>query len=147
MTLFLLVRYFSETFSEVACVHESKPCLWTNWSLCKYDLFWSRRNSAVFLWTKWFLDFKWNKNLEIWYNQYKLNILRGVKPTAHITGGPFDWNDLTLIIAWISTSIIKSGMKLLIHSKLQRWTVEVWEWISDFIQHFIGHVITYPWWN
>ena len=23
-------------------------------------------------------------------------------------------------------------------------TVEVWEWISDFTPHFIGHVITYP---
>ena len=24
------------------------------------------------------------------------------------------------------------------------WTVEVWEWISNFIPHFTGHVITYP---
>ena len=23
-------------------------------------------------------------------------------------------------------------------------TVEVWEWISNFISHFIGHVIVYP---
>ena len=26
-------------------------------------------------------------------------------------------------------------------------TVEVWEWISNFIQHFTGHVITHPWWD
>ena len=28
--------------------------------------------------------------------------------------------------------------------KLQRTTVEVWEWISNLILHFTGHVITYP---
>ena len=26
-------------------------------------------------------------------------------------------------------------------------TVEVKEWISNFIPHFIGHVITYPRWD
>ena len=26
------------------------------------------------------------------------------------------------------------------------WTVEVWEWISNFIPHFIGHVITFRCW-
>ena len=26
-------------------------------------------------------------------------------------------------------------------------TVEVWEWIINFIQHFIGHVVTYPCWE
>ena len=26
-------------------------------------------------------------------------------------------------------------------------TVEVWEWISNFITHFAGHVITYPYWD
>ena len=26
-------------------------------------------------------------------------------------------------------------------------TVEVWEWISNFIPHFTGHVITYPCWD
>ena len=26
-------------------------------------------------------------------------------------------------------------------------TVEVWEWISNFIPHFIGHVVTYPCWD
>ena len=33
------------------------------------------------------------------------------------------------------------GMKLLIHS--QTSTVEVWEWIGNFILHFIMGVITY----
>ena len=26
-------------------------------------------------------------------------------------------------------------------------TVEVWEWISNFIPHFIGHVITRQFWD
>ena len=26
-------------------------------------------------------------------------------------------------------------------------TIEVCEWISDFIQHLIGHVATYPYWD
>ena len=26
-------------------------------------------------------------------------------------------------------------------------TVEVWEWISNFVAHFIGHVIIYPYWD
>ena len=35
-------------------------------------------------------------------------------------------------------------MKLLIHSpNFNGCTVEVWEWISNFIPHFWGHVITY----
>ena len=33
-------------------------------------------------------------------------------------------------------------MKLLIHS--QTCTFEVWEWISNFISDFTGHVINYP---
>ena len=27
------------------------------------------------------------------------------------------------------------------------YTIEVWEWISDFIPHFTWHVITYPCWE
>ena len=35
-------------------------------------------------------------------------------------------------------------MKLLIHyPNFNGCTVEVWEWISNFIPHFLGHVITY----
>ena len=42
------------------------------------------------------------------------------------------------------SSILKRGMKLLIHS--QTSLVEVWEWISNLILHYTGHVITYPCW-
>ena len=64
------------------------------------------------------------------------------------TSGPFYQLGLTLIPAWICNYI---------HYKM--WdentypfpnfngtTVEVWEWISNFIAHFTGHVITYPCW-
>ena len=33
--------------------------------------------------------------------------------------------------------------ELTIH-KFNGRTIEFWEWISNFIPHFIGHVITYP---
>ena len=37
------------------------------------------------------------------------------------------------------TCPVKCGMKLLIHS--QTCAVEVWEWISNFIAHFILDII------
>ena len=40
---------------------------------------------------------------------------------------------------------IKCRMKLLFHSQTSNGgTIEVWEWISNFIPHFTKHVITYP---
>ena len=66
-----------------------------------------------------------------------------------VTEGLFYLHSLTLISSWTSNYI---------HYKL--WdgitypfpnfngaTVEVWEWISDFTQHFTGHVITYARWD
>ena len=39
-------------------------------------------------------------------------------------------------------------MKLLIYSpNFNDTTVEIWEWLSNFIPHLTGHVITYPCWN
>ena len=61
-----------------------------------------------------------------------------------------------LLLTWINlnlsmviTSIIKCGLKLFIHSQTSTFNciVEVWEWISNFISHFTGHVITYPCWD
>ena len=51
--------------------------------------------------------------------------------------GSFYYHGLTLIPAWISNHIYdKIWLKLLIHSQTSTVTVEVWEWISDFIPHF-----------
>ena len=41
------------------------------------------------------------------------------------------------------TSIMKHGMKLLIHTQ----TTEAWEWVCSFILHITGYVITYPCWD
>ena len=39
-------------------------------------------------------------------------------------------------------------MELLSHSQTSMAAaIEVWEWVSNFIPHFTGHMITYPWWN
>ena len=48
---------------------------------------------------------------------------------------------LTLIPACIH-NYIQYGVKLFIYS--QTAAIEVWEWISYFIVHFIMDVITYP---
>ena len=45
------------------------------------------------------------------------------------------------------TCPVKCEMKLLIISQTLTVHVEVWEWISNFISHFIKDVITYPCWN
>ena len=50
---------------------------------------------------------------------------------------------ITLIPTWISS-----------HTNLDMWNnvwngiaVQLWGWISNFIPHFTGHVITYPCWD
>ena len=55
------------------------------------------------------------------------------------TRGPFYLHGLTLIPAWISNYTHYEVLY-----EITCATVEVWEWISNFIPHFTGHVITYP---
>ena len=45
------------------------------------------------------------------------------------------------------TSIIKCRVIFLYFPKRQRYTVEVWQWISNFISHLTGLVFTYPCWD
>ena len=59
--------------------------------------------------------------------------------------GPFYQHGFILILAWISNYIHWKGWNYLSIPKLQR--VSVWKWISYFIPHFTGHVITYHCWN
>ena len=40
---------------------------------------------------------------------------------------------------------VKCGMELFIHC--QTATVEVWKWLSNFISHFTGYMVTYPCWD
>ena len=56
---------------------------------------------------------------------------------------------LILITAWISNYIHYKVWDEIIYPfpNFNGATVEVWEWINDFIPHFPGHVITYPCWD
>ena len=47
--------------------------------------------------------------------------------------GPLSLTRIIFIPAWISNYIHHDGA-----------TIEVWEWVSNFIPHFTGYVITYP---
>ena len=61
-------------------------------------------------------------------------------PQLLLHKGCFYEHGLTLILVWAgNTYVLKCGRKLLMH-----FTVELWEWIRNFTQHFIVHVITYP---
>ena len=59
--------------------------------------------------------------------------------------GPFYQHDLTLTPAWISNHIHYKMWDEITYPfpNFNSCTVEVWEWISNFIPHFIRHVITY----
>ena len=63
--------------------------------------------------------------------------------------GPFSWHRLTLSLAWISdhTSSIVRDKITYPFPNFNGCTVEVCEWISNFIPHFIMDVITYPRWD
>ena len=60
------------------------------------------------------------------------------------TWGPFYWLGLTLIPAWLSNYICYElwGEIAYPFPNFNVATVEVWEWISNFIPNFTGHVIT-----
>ena len=63
--------------------------------------------------------------------------------------GPFYWCGLTWIPAWISNYIHYKVWDEITYPfpNFNSCTVEVWEWISNFIPCFPGHVITYPCWD
>ena len=65
------------------------------------------------------------------------------------SSGPFYLHVLTLIVLWISNHIHykKWGEISYPFPNFNGCTNEVWEWISNFISHFTGHVISYPCWD
>ena len=71
------------------------------------------------------------------------------KPDKTPVLSPFYKHRLTLIPAWISNYINYNLWDEIIYPfpNFNSGTVEVWEWISNFIPHFIRHVITYPNWD
>ena len=62
--------------------------------------------------------------------------------------GPLYWHGLTLIPAWISNYIHYEVQDEITYPfpNFNGAVVEVWEWISNFIPHLTGLVITYPCW-
>ena len=63
--------------------------------------------------------------------------------------GPFYLHGLTLISALISNYIHYKVWDEITYpfSNFNSATVEVWEWISNFIPHFTGHMIAYSCWD
>ena len=63
--------------------------------------------------------------------------------------GPFQEHGLTLIPTRISNDThIKVGDEITYpFPNVNGGTVEVWEWISNFILHFMMDAITYPCWD
>ena len=49
----------------------------------------------------------------------------------------------------ILLKFIEMLLKFILKTKLtvSQYTVEVWEWVSNFILHITRHVITYPCWD
>ena len=66
-----------------------------------------------------------------------------------VTRGSFYEHGLTLIPVWISNYIYYKLWDEIIYPFLNfnGCNVEVYEWISNFIPHFTGHVITYLCWD
>ena len=66
-----------------------------------------------------------------------------------VSCGPFYLHGLTCITAWISNYIHYKVWNEITNPSpnFNSATVEVWEWVSNFISHFTGYVITYLWWN
>ena len=58
--------------------------------------------------------------------------------------GPFYWHGLTLIPACISNHMLRKVWDKITHPSpnINGYTVEVWEWISNFTPHFIMDAIT-----
>ena len=65
------------------------------------------------------------------------------------TRDPFNQHWVTLIPSWISDYIHFKvwGEINYPFPNFNGATVEVWEWISNFIPHFTWHVITHPCWD
>ena len=61
----------------------------------------------------------------------------------------FYQHDLTLIPAWISNYSHYNVWDEIIYPfpNFNGCTVDVWEWISNFIPNLTDHVITYPCWD
>ena len=70
--------------------------------------------------------------------------------TSYISHPKFNEFQLPLLLTWIDFDLIHYKMWDDITYPFLNFhgaTVEVQEWISNFIPHFTGRVITYPCWD
>ena len=81
----------------------------------------------------------------------QIRIFNALNSDGYSTGnappsGNNRWYGLTLIPAWISNYIHYKMWDEITNpfTHFNGATVEVWEWISNFIPHYTGRVITYP---
>ena len=65
------------------------------------------------------------------------------------SGAPFHYRNLNLFLTWISKYIHYKASDEITHPvpNFKGATVEFWEWISKFIQHFFVYMITYSCWK
>ena len=70
----------------------------------------------------------------------------GILPLWFITDRDYG---LILIKAWIDHYIHYKEWDEITYpfSNFNGCTAKIWEWISDFIPHFTGNVITYAYWD
>ena len=72
-----------------------------------------------------------------------------IRKFGRVICDPFYYHGLTSIPAWISNHIRYSVWDEITYQlpNFISATVEVWEWISNFIPHLTMHVITFPCWD
>ena len=77
--------------------------------------------------------------------EMKLSYFSGIPVVFMKNDGPLLW--LTLIPAWISNPMPINVWDEITYPfpNFNGCTVKVWEWISNFIIHFIVDVIPHPW--
>ena len=71
-----------------------------------------------------------------------------VRYTNNMQGGE-GVKSITVITAWISNHMSNKVWREITYPfpNFNGATVEVWEWISNFIPHFIMDMIAYPCWD
>ena len=102
------------------------------WLKCRYPEMWSR---VILTPSFYYVNISNHIFIFLWFVLY--------------TSGPFYWHGLPLIPVWICNYIHYKVWDEITHPflNLNGATVEVWDWISNFITpHFSRYVITYPCW-
>ena len=94
---------------------------------------------------QWEAAGSWNPFLEN-TNKKESVYLKWSIPWLLMTSGPFYKHGLTLIPAWISNHMLSKVWSEITYPfpSFSSSTIEVWEWISNFISHIIMDVIIYP---